>query len=297
MRKISVIIPVFNSQKYLSDLFDCLLKNSFIEGDEVLLVDNGSTDNSTLMCKKMAEQYPTIFKVYCYTDKAGSYAARNYGVGLAEGDILVFTDSDTKPDADWIDTIRNRIDGEIVIAGRIILDITENGLWENFDNIAHLNSEKNAQLSCVATANMAIKKKDFLKVGLFEERFSGGDYEWSMRAAKKGLKVIFIKDAVVHHPTRKTFDQILKKEQRIAYGAGNHYKLNKKSFINLIIIYILKIFKIDTNIKYTKRLKERGMNARQLLLFNCCFMDIRIKQLQYAIKGFRFKDIRSTGVQ
>ena len=102
----------------------------------------------------------------------------------------------------------------------------------------HLNSESNANNNCVATANMAVTKQDFINVGYFEERFSGGDYEWSQRAVKNGLKILFIPEVMVHHPTRNNFDQILIKEKRIAYGFGNHYKLHNKSKVFLIIIYL-----------------------------------------------------------
>ena len=295
--KVSVIIPVFNSENYLPDLFAALKKNSFTKEDEIILVDNGSTDNSLVLCKNKEREDPSLYKVLEYKEKPGSYAARNYALQRAKGDVIIFTDSDTKPSASWIINIKKNISKGTVIAGKIYLEIVENGLWESFDSIAHLNSEKNAKDSQIATANMAVYKEDFLAVGLFEERFSGGDYEWSVRAVKSGMKIKFVSEALILHPTRKTFGQILKKEQRIAYGAGNHFKLNNESFIKLMVIYFLKIFKIDTNIRYTMQLKARGMKWSQLFEFNCYFMIIRVRQLLYAIKGFFYSDIRSTGVQ
>ena len=295
--KVSVIIPVFNSENYLPDLFAALKKNSFTKEDEIILVDNGSTDNSLVLCKNKEREDPSLYKVLEYKEKPGSYAARNYALQRAKGDVIIFTDSDTKPSASWVINIKKNISKGTVIAGKIYLEIVENGLWENFDSIAHLNSEKNAKDSQIATANMAVYKEDFWAVGLFEERFSGGDYEWSVRAVKSGMKIKFVSEALILHPTRKTFGQILKKEQRIAYGAGNHFKLNNESFIKLMVIYFLKIFKIDTNIRYTMQLKARGMKWSQLFEFNCYFMIIRVRQLLYAIKGFFYSDIRSTGVQ
>ena len=295
--KVSVIIPVFNSENYLPDLFAALKKNSFTKEDEIILADNGSTDNSLVLCKNKEREDPSLYKVLEYKEKPGSYAARNYALQRAKGDVIIFTDSDTKPSASWVINIKKNISKGTVIAGKIYLEIVENGLWENFDSIAHLNSEKNAKDSQIATANMAVYKEDFWAVGLFEERFSGGDYEWSVRAVKSGMKIKFVSEALILHPTRKTFGQILKKEQRIAYGAGNHFKLNNESFIKLMVIYFLKIFKIDTNIRYTMQLKARGMKWSQLFEFNCYFMIIRVRQLLYAIKGFFYSDIRSTGVQ
>ena len=141
MKSISIIIPIYNSEEYLETLFEALQSNRFYDGDEVLLVDNGSTDSSIKYCEKMVNQYPEIYKLLKYTEKSGSYSARNYGVSFAKGDILILTDSDTKPVENWLDIIRENSKEGVVLAGRITLDIVNNGLWEHFDNIAHLNSE------------------------------------------------------------------------------------------------------------------------------------------------------------
>lgn len=291
--KISVIIPIYNAEKYLGDLFNSLLKNEFEDGDEILLVDNGSSDNSLQLCKECVLHKPELFKLFEYSEKAGSYAARNYAVQQAKGDVLVFTDADTKPIENWITILKENAAKGQVLAGRIILEVVEKmSLWENFDRIAHLNSEKNAVDKCVATANMAVMRDDFCMVGLFEERFSGGDYEWSTRASQKGLTIQFLEQAIVYHPTRKTFNQILKKEQRIAYGAGNHYKNANKSLVELVVVYLLKIFKVDTNIRYSKALYALGLKRKDILEFNQKFICIRFQQLLFAVKGYKMKDAR-----
>ncbi|WP_370777597.1 glycosyltransferase family 2 protein [Holdemania massiliensis] len=297
MKNISVIIPIYNAEKYLSFLFEALDANDFIGGDEILLIDNGSSDLSMLLCQEKVNELPSLYKLFQYKDKAGSYAARNFGVQQAKGEILVFTDSDTKPVTRWVDTIRNELSYGMVIAGKIQLEIENNGLWEHFDNIAHLNSEANALTNRVATANMAVHRSDYFKVGLFEERYSGGDYEWSTRAYAAGLRIVFNDQVMVYHPTRKSFKQILTKERRIAYGTGNHYRLQNKSYVTLVMIFLLKIFKFDTNYRYLSNLKKVGMNKSQLKEFNCSFMKIRIEQLKYAIAGFKMIDVRKLGIK
>lgn len=294
---VSVIVPIYNAEKYLDDFFCALEKNKFVPGDRVILADNGSSDASSEMCKEKEKEKPELYKYIVYTEKAGSYATRNYALNYADGDVLIFTDSDTKPCDEWISTIRNSIKENEVIAGRIQLEIINNTLWELYDTIVHLNSEKNAKESSIATANMAVRKNDFQKVGMFEERFSGGDYDWSHRAVQKGLKINFVEKACVLHPTRKTFEQILKKEQRIAYGDGNHQKLQKSPFVWLVIKYLLKIIKIDTNIKCSVQLKKLGVSGSKLIEFNLKFMKIRVEQMKYAIRGYKMVDARSLGIK
>lgn len=294
---ISVIIPIFNAEKYLPVLFDSLDANEFIDGDEVLLIDNGSTDNSVKICEAKVAEIPGLYRLLHYTEKAGSYAARNYGVREAKGQALVFTDSDTRPVKDWIMSIRTNLQPGKAIAGKIQLEIVNNGLWELYDNLVHLNSEKNAINGEVATANMAVLRTDFERIGFFEERFSGGDYDWSIRAQGAGLSVVFLNDAKVYHPTRKTFEQIIKKEQRIAYGAGNHFRINNKSFMVLVLKYSAKIFKIDTGIKNHMALKQLGVSKSELHEFDRKFLVIRISQLKYAIRGYLFTDARKLDIK
>ena len=158
--------------------------------------------------------------------------------------------------------------------------------------MAHLNSEKEFLNSNVATANMAVLKEDFVKVGFFEDRFSGGDYEWSTRAVSKGLKINYCPDIMVSHPTRKTFEQIMNKECRIAYGVGNHYDNLQRHIGELVIIFFLKIFKFDTNYRYSKYFYLKNFSIKEIFYFNVKYLYVRIGQLKSAIKGYRHIDPR-----
>ncbi len=297
MERLSIIIPVYNAEKFLGQLFHCLDKNQFNQGDEILLIDNGSADESKSLCLAQKEKNPQLYKYYYFDKKAGSYSARNFALDMAEGDILVFTDSDCMPDSDWITNIRSNIKRGTVLAGEIEIEITQNGLWENFDAIAHLDSERNAAQNCVATANMAVYKDDFFAVGKFEERFSGGDYEWSQRARKKGKEIQYLPQMHVLHPSRKSFSQILQKEQRIAYGVGVHHRLHGGKRLPLLLVYILKVFKIDTNLRYSRQLRQRGFKGSALFKFNICFFQIRKEQIKFVKAGFDREDVRKLAIK
>lgn len=297
MKSISLIIPIYNAEVFLKDLFKCLDNNKFYNGDEILLVDNGSSDESIRLCKDYECKHNGLVKCLSYAEKAGSYSARNYAIKQAIGDILVFTDSDCQPSKDWITYIREKCNKGLVLAGNITLEIVNHDIWEYYDVYSCLNNEKSIQNSGIATANMAVNKEDFDKIGLFEERFSGGDYDWSLRAAKGGLKLEYCDLMRVKHPTRKSFEAVLKKEQRIAYGEGYHACINNHSKILLWGKYILKIFKIDMNIKYMNRLKSEGFSLRDRLRFNYYFFVIRINHLKYVLLGFENIDARSLGLK
>lgn len=298
MKTVSVIVPVYNAEGFLPYLFDCFEHCEFAPGDEILLIDNGSTDSSHQMCEEQMKKYPELYRALSYTEKADSYATRNYGVSLAQGEIFAFTDSDCKPTPQWLYEIKTTLTEGEVLAGQVTLEILNNGIWECFDSVTHLSqSEIHIQNHCVATANMSVHASDFFKVGKFEERFAGGDFEWSKRAFQSGLNIRFDPLALIIHPSRKTFEEILTRERRGAYGAGNHQRLNGGAAFPLLARYFLKIFKIDTNISLTKKLKAMGLSRRDLITFNRYFMKIRRAQLLSAWNGYQGLDARSIGVK
>lgn len=296
MKNVSIIVPIFNAARFLPELFRCFSEFNFAEGDEVLLVDNGSTDNSKELCEKEAEKHG-YYRVLSYTDSADSYASRNCAVRQAKGDVFAFTDSDCKPSPQWLHEVRAVKEGT-VMAGKVELELVENNLWENFDRQVHLGKvESDIKNNCVPTANMAVNRDDFFKVGFFEERFSGGDFDWSTRAAKSGMKVVYNPDAFMLHPSRKTFEEISTREKRTAYGSGKSFRNNNQSKNKLALRYFLKIFKIDTNIRISKKLARAGVSGKDVLYFNIKFFQIRGMQLKAALDGYNYKDARALKIK
>ncbi len=91
----SVIIPVYNTKRYLRECIDSVLLQSQKE-IEIILVDDGSTDGSSEIIKEYANNYPFITAIYQKNQKQG--AARNAGARIASGEYIYFLDSD-----DYID--------------------------------------------------------------------------------------------------------------------------------------------------------------------------------------------------
>lgn len=93
--KLSVIIPVYNVAEYLEQCINSVLKQEY-DKYELILVDDGSTDESGHICDKYAQQHTGIKVVH--QKNQGHTAARQKGFEIAEGDYIFFMDSD-----DWID--------------------------------------------------------------------------------------------------------------------------------------------------------------------------------------------------
>lgn len=94
---ISIIVPVYNADKYLNRCIDSILKQTFTDL-EIILVDDGSTDHSGNLCEQYAQQDKRVHMIH--KENGGSTSARKAGVRIAKGEYIAFVDSD-----DWIDEI------------------------------------------------------------------------------------------------------------------------------------------------------------------------------------------------
>ena len=103
----SIIIAIYNTGKYLEETFDCLINQSFGFDDvQLVLIDDGSTDNSAEICKKYLNKYPNNIE-YIYKENGGQTTARNLGVDFAKGKYINFLDSDDKLELNCLEEIFN----------------------------------------------------------------------------------------------------------------------------------------------------------------------------------------------
>lgn len=107
--KISIIIPVYNAEKYLKRCLNSVIESlNKIEG-EILIIDNKSTDNSLALMKEYFKKYPGLIKLFdCATP--GAAAVRNFGAEKARGDYIWFVDADDEIAKDSIEKLVNCAD-------------------------------------------------------------------------------------------------------------------------------------------------------------------------------------------
>jgi glycosyltransferase involved in cell wall biosynthesis len=125
MCKVSVIVPVFNTASYLECCINSILGQSFSDF-ELLLVDDGSTDDSGAICDEYAKKDKRI-RVF-HKENGGVSSARNLGLDNAKGEWVYFVDSDDEVLPDGFQTMMDGIseDVDVVMAG--FEKINENGL-------------------------------------------------------------------------------------------------------------------------------------------------------------------------
>lgn len=119
MIKVSIIIPTYNSAKYLSMSIDSCLSQTFNDY-EIIIVNDGSTDNTVDLVMDYVNRYNNVFLVN--KSNGGLVSARKYGVKYAKGQYLFFLDADDKISSDALKLLYEHSSGYDIIIGDFVLE-------------------------------------------------------------------------------------------------------------------------------------------------------------------------------
>lgn len=112
---LSIIVPVYNVEQYLRKCIDSILSQTYTDF-ELILVDDGSTDNSGKICDEYALKDNRI--IVLHKENGGVSSARNCGLDIAKGDYIAFADSDDYVDSKWLDNFISVLkDEDIIVQG------------------------------------------------------------------------------------------------------------------------------------------------------------------------------------
>jgi glycosyltransferase involved in cell wall biosynthesis len=214
----SVIVCTYNRAASLGRTLEALRHQSVREDMEweVVVVDNRSTDETNRVIHDFARSFPRIR--YAYEAVQGLAHARNRGVSLARGDILLFTDDDVAPECDWLQRVLDDMTATGCDAcGGFIAPVWETPppawLTERFYGFLAIKAERTDTYHITDEsplpfgANMAFRRHVFARFGGFNTALgrngsvlaSGEDGEFFQRILARGAKVMFFGDARVHH--------------------------------------------------------------------------------------------------
>ena len=110
MLKYSVIIPVYNVENYLPRCLDSLLAQNYADL-EILLIDNGSKDQSGQICEDYATKFSNITAYHIPNKGVGS--ARNFGLAKAKGEFICFVDADDYLEGNLFSDVESQLDSQL----------------------------------------------------------------------------------------------------------------------------------------------------------------------------------------
>ena len=104
--KVSIIIPVYGVEKYISKCLDSLVKQT-LNDIEIIVVNDGTKDNSQKIIDKYVKKYPDKVKSFI-KENGGQGSARNYGLKQANGDYIGYVDSDDYVELEMYEKLYNK---------------------------------------------------------------------------------------------------------------------------------------------------------------------------------------------
>lgn len=123
MPEVSVIVPVYGVGRYIEKCIQSVIHQSFSDW-ELILVDDGSTDNSGEICDRYAEMHDRIKTIH--TENKGVSHARNTGLRGATGKFIVFIDGDDWVEATYLESMVNHAgDGRTIVYGNVVNDYSD----------------------------------------------------------------------------------------------------------------------------------------------------------------------------
>ena len=240
MHKISIIIPIYNVEHYLSQCLDSVINQTY-QNLEIILVNDGSIDNSAEICNKYAvldERIKVIHK-----SNEGSAAARNEGLNIATGELIGFIDSDDIVALDFFEKLFKTLQentADIAECGFIefenhIPHISKSSLtsnhYEEYDTEASIQAYLDGPLSVVVWNKLY--RKEVLKDIFFPKGKYIDDIFWTYKVFSNSAKTARIAEVLYFY--RKHEDSI----------TGRNYSLKRLDALlawEEMIIFIEKKF-------------------------------------------------------
>lgn len=242
---VSIIIPVYNNEEYLSKCIDSILRQSY-SNLEVLLLDDGSKDNSYKLMKEYEKKYPNIIKCYKNDFNIGVSKTRNKALNLVNGDYVLFIDSDDYIEPNYIEMlISNIANNDIIISGYKRVNNNGNVLFEKKPQKTEWDKYKYVFVAGKMYKSSFLKKYDrkFIDLKIAE------DINFYMQSASLTNKIIVINYAGYNYVTSDSSVML---------------KSNKKDNIVLNIVKPINQFIIDNKItKY----KNNPNELKRLMFF------------------------------
>lgn len=287
--KLSVIIPVYNAERYLERCLASIIEQDY-ENKEIIIVNDGSTDNSEKIIKDFMKNYTNI--IYIKQDNKGQAYARNIGITKAKGQLITFVDSDDYIEPKMYTTMINKMindktdmvicdmyyinnDTKTIVSGTSFENIYEslvslcNKIFKKelinnlrfIENIWYEDYNFFIKL-CLREPNYTLCKEPFYNYCIHENSTMNNNN------AKKNLDIIIATDDIIRNADNKEIQESLIINHILLDSINrvqNQESKDKKDVIKELTRYVKKHIK---NIFKTKSFKKSSLKKKIILILN-----------------------------
>jgi GT2 family glycosyltransferase len=232
---------------------------------EVIVADNDSRAGRDAVLAAVADRGRVVF-----VTERGAAAARNAAVATARGRVLAFTDSDCVPDADWLAKGVACVGTDRLAGGAMRVSVQDERRLtavEAFERVFAFDNEAYVKRKGFSvTANLFSPRHVFDAVGGFRPGVSE-DHDWCVRATEAGFAIGFCGGAVVTHPARRTWDELVRKWDRVEREMfGLHAARGGRSgrWVLRAVLFPVSALAHAPRVLTSRRLTDRATRVRAL---------------------------------
>ena len=319
--KVSVIIPVYNSEKYLTECLDSALNQTF-KDIEIICIDDGSEDTSSMILKDYSQKDLRV-KYYNQNHKGGG-AARNLALDVAQGEYLAFLDSDDFYNIDYIEKMYSKAintNSDIVVCGACSYDNNE-GVYskmpcalveENLPNKDVFNYHDMPKFIFTSFHNWNWNKlfrKKFIDDNniRFQEIYRTNDLLFTCKALVLADRITTIKKFLVNYRVNilscQSSNYLYPIDFYKAFKVLREFLLEKniyseleESYLNWLLDGILYNFKTQKDIKNRDLILKTVLKDRKKLSLNdknvCLIGNEKYKELKIIIQDYNERKFRN----
>lgn len=189
MKKVSIVVPIYNAEKFIDRCFESLINQTY-KNTEIILINDGSKDNSLKIIKEYEKKYDNVH-VFSQENK-GPGEARNKGISLSTGNYITFVDSDDFIEKDYVEKLMSKSKNmDIVICGYKRYDKDSNLLIEKVPKKADIDYFK-----FISTVCKLYKREFLIKNNIqFSNRKIGEDMLFTLKCYSLTNKIEKVKYA------------------------------------------------------------------------------------------------------
>ena len=217
---VSIVVPCRDGARYLPSLLASLVDQILSESAEIVVVDNGSADDSRGIAERASGRIPV--KVIAATERTGAAYARNIGARAATGSKLVFVDADDELAPGYVAAIAAALDQHPFVTSKVD-SLTLNDQWNRDCHGSPWQAEGVSVFFDFLPAtgvNVGVSREWFEKMGGFPEEFEQSEdiaFSWSLQL--EGIRIHFVADAVYRYRYRDSVAGLFRQSRR--WGRSN----------------------------------------------------------------------------
>jgi len=271
-KKVSVVVPVYNAEKYLDTCVQSILGQTY-SNLELILINDGSSDRSGEICERYAYENNNV--IYKHQSNAGVSAARNVGLETALGDYIVFVDSDDRIKSNMIMSLVEAIEnnqadlcvcGYDVIIDSIIKPITLAAKFvSGKDEIAgyfadHFAEAVASSVCCKLYKRSIIQHKFDTQLSMGEDLFFNLEYVQQINSVVTISEALYVYDRTNENSLTHKYKEIYHEQNLILFNRWLDW-FNKYETVNdiwvhyrIVNLYLKKLFTVCSDKKPVRKL-------------------------------------------